>query len=162
MDLSIHVQLLGAVFAVAVILGAVTSKTNFCAMGAVSDWINIGDTGRMRAWVFAMAVALAGVVALEGAGIINLSGETFPPYRTASFAWIRYLLGGLMFGVGMTLGSGCGNKTLVRIGNGNFKSLVVLAVGAVCAYLMMWTPVYEKLFHPWIAATTISPRRISR
>jgi len=156
MELSIHVQVLGAVFAIAVVMGAVTSKTNFCAMGAVSDWVNIGDTGRMRAWVFAMAVALAGVVALEAAGTVNLAGDTFPPYRTSSFAWIRYLVGGLMFGIGMTLGSGCGNKTLVRIGSGNLKSLVVLAVGAVCAYLMMWTPVYEKLFHPWIAATTIN------
>ena len=156
MNLSIHVQVLGAVFAIAVVMGAVTSKTNFCAMGAVSDWVNIGDTGRMRAWVFAMAVALAGMIALEGAGIVNLSGETFPPYRTANFAWIRYLLGGFLFGVGMTLGSGCGNKTLVRVGSGNLKSVVVLAVGAACAYLMMWTPVYEKLFHPWVAATTIN------
>ena len=156
MQLSIHVQLLGAVFAIAVVMGAVTCKTNFCAMGAVSDWVNIGDTGRMRAWVFSMAVALAGVIALEAAGIVNLSTETFPPYRTANFAWIRYLLGGFMFGVGMTLASGCGNKTLVRIGSGNLKSLVVLAVGAVCAYLMMWTPLYEKMFLPWVSALTLN------
>lgn len=156
MDSTIHIQVLGAIFAIAVIMGAVTNKTNFCSMGAVSDWVNIGDSGRMRAWVFAMAVALAGVVALEGAGAINLSGVTFPPYRTANFAWIRYLLGGLMFGVGMTLASGCGNKTLVRIGGGNLKSLVVLVIGAICAYAMLWTPVFEKGFFPWIAATTIN------
>jgi uncharacterized protein len=156
MDLSIHVQLLGAVFAVAVMLGAVTSKTNFCAMGAVSDWVNIGDTGRMRAWVFSMAVALAGVVALEAAGTVNLSGETFPPYRTANFAWIRYLLGGLMFGIGMTLASGCGNKTMVRIGGGSLKSLTVLLVASICAYLMLWTPVFEKAFLPWISATSVN------
>src|SRR5688572_13303564 len=156
MELSIHVQLLGAVFAVAVVLGAVTSKTNFCAMGAVSDWVNIGDTGRMRAWVFSMAVAIAGVVALEATGTVNLSGETFPPYRTANFAWIRYLLGGLMFGIGMTLASGCGNKTMVRIGGGNVKSLTVLVVASICAYLMMWTPLFEKAFLPWISATSIN------
>ncbi len=156
MQLSIHTQMLGAIFAIAVVMGAVTSKTNFCAMGAVSDWVNIGHTGRMRAWVFSMAVALAGVVGLEAAGIVNLSNETFPPYRTANFAWVRYLLGGFMFGVGMTLASGCGNKTLVRIGSGNLKSLVVLAVGSVCAYLMLWTPLYEKAFMPWVAATTIN------
>ena len=156
MELTIHTEVLGAVFATAVIMGAVTSKTNFCAMGAVSDWVNVGDTGRMRAWVFSMAVALAGVVALEAMGMVNLSGETFPPYRTANFAWIRYLLGGLMFGIGMTLASGCGNKTLVRIGSGNLKSLVVLAIGAVCAYLMMWTPLFEKAFLPWVSATTIN------
>ena len=156
MEITIHVQVLAAVFAVAVVIGAVTSKTNFCAMGAVSDWVNIGDTGRMRSWVFAMAVALAGVVVLEAAGIANLSGETFPPYRTANFAWIRYLLGGLMFGAGMTLASGCGNRTLVRIGGGNLKSLVVVVIFATCAYLMLWTPLYEKAFLPWVAATTVN------
>ncbi|MDH3315215.1 MAG: YeeE/YedE family protein [Betaproteobacteria bacterium] len=156
MDPAIHIQVLGAIFVIAVILGAVTNKTNFCAMGAVSDWVNIGDTGRMRAWVFAMAVALAGVAALEGAGVIDLSGGTFPPYRTANFAWIRYLVGGLMFGIGMTLASGCGNKTLVRIGGGNLKSLAVLVIAAICAYAMLWTPVFEKAFFPWITATTIN------
>ena len=156
MQITIHIQVLVAVFAVAVIIGAVTSKTNFCAMGAVSDWVNIGDTGRMRAWVFSMAVALTGVIVLEAGGVASLSGDTFPPYRTANFAWIRYLLGGLMFGVGMTLASGCGNRTLVRIGGGNLKSLVVLAIFATCAYLMLWTPLYEKLFLPWVAATTVN------
>jgi uncharacterized membrane protein YedE/YeeE len=156
MEISIHVGVLAAVFAVALVIGAVTSKTNFCAMGAVSDWVNIGDTGRMRAWVFSMAVALTGVIALEASGIASVSGETFPPYRTANFAWIRYLLGGLMFGVGMTLASGCGNRTLVRIGGGNLKSLVVVVIFATCAYLMLWTPLYEKAFLPWVAATTVN------
>ena len=156
MDSTIHIQVLGSIFVIAVILGAVMQKTNYCTMGAVSDWVNTGDTGRMRTWVFSMAVALAGVVVLEGAGIINLSGDTFPPYRTANFAWIRYLLGGLMFGVGMTLASGCGSRTLVRIGGGNLKSLVVLAVAAICAYAMLWTPVFENAFFPWISATTIN------
>ena len=156
MAISVHVGVLAAVFAIAVVMGAVTHRTNFCAMGAVSDWINIGDTGRMRAWVFAMAVALLGVVALEGLGTVNLSQETFPPYRTANFGWLRYLLGGVMFGVGMTLASGCGNRTLVRIGGGNLKSLVVALVFAGSAYAMLWTPLFEKAFLPWVAATTIN------
>ncbi|MBI3042863.1 MAG: YeeE/YedE family protein [Betaproteobacteria bacterium] len=156
MQLTIHTEVLGAVFAIAIIMGAVTSKTSFCTMGAVSDWLNIGDTGRMRAWVFSMAVALAGVIALEATGVVNLSGETFPPYRTANFAWIRYLVGGLMFGIGMTLASGCGNRTLVRIGSGNLKSLVVLVIASFFAYLMLWTPLFEKAFLPWVAATTIN------
>ena len=156
MEFTIHNQVLLAAFVIAVIMGAVANKTNFCTMGAVSDWINIGDTGRMRAWVFAMTVALIGVMALEAGGMLNLSGETFPPYRTASFGWLRYLVGGLMFGIGMTLGSGCGNKTLVRVGSGNLKSLAVLAIAMVFSYLMLWTPFYEKLFHPWVSATTIN------
>lgn len=156
MEFTIHNQVLLAAFVIAAIMGAVANKTSFCTMGAVSDWVNIGDTGRMRAWVFAMTVALIGVIALEAGGVVNLSGETFPPYRTASFGWLRYLVGGLMFGIGMTLGSGCGNKTLVRVGSGNLKSLAVLAIAMVFSYLMLWTPFYEKLFHPWVVATTIN------
>lgn len=156
MEFTVHNQVLLAVFVVAAIMGAVANKTSFCTMGAVSDWVNIGDTGRMRAWVFAMAVALTGVIALEGAGIVNLSAETFPPYRTANFAWLRYLLGGLMFGVGMTLASGCGSKTLIRVGGGNLKSLTALVIAMAGSYIMLWTPFYENVFHPWIAATAIN------
>ena len=156
MEFTVHNQVLLTVFAIAMIIGAVANKTNFCTMGAVSDWVNIGDTGRMRAWVFAMTVALTGVIVLEAAGVINLSGETFPPYRTANFAWPRYLVGGLLFGIGMTLGSGCGNKTLVRVGSGNLKSLAVLVIAAVAAYLMLWGPLYEKAFLPWIQPLTIN------
>lgn len=155
MEFNVHHQVLAAVFVIALALGAIVSKTNFCTMGAVSDWINIGDTGRMRAWLFAMAIAISGVLVMEAAGVINLSGDTFPPYRTANFAWLRYIVGGAMFGLGMTLGSGCGNKTLVRVGSGNLKSLLVLVVASLMAYLMMWTPFYEKLFHPWVSATAI-------
>lgn len=156
MEFNVHYQVLASVFVIAVIMGAAVNKTHFCTMGAVSDWMNIGDTGRMRAWVFAMAVALLGVTALEYGGVINLSGETFPPYRTANFAWPRYLLGGLMFGFGMVLASGCGNKTLIRVGTGNLKSLVVLLIGMIAAYLMLWSPLYEKAFLPWLQGATIN------
>lgn len=156
MNLNVHVQVLGAVFVIAAIMGAVANKTHFCTMGAVSDWMNIGDTGRMRAWVLSIAVALLGVIALEATGTINLSGETFPPYRTPNFSWPRYVVGGLMFGFGMVLASGCGNKTLVRVGSGNLKSLVVLLVGMITAYGMLWTPLYEKAFLPWVQAASVN------
>lgn len=155
MEFTIHHQVLLIVFALAVVMGAVANKTNFCTMGAVSDWVNMGDTGRLRAWLLAGAVAMLGVVVLEATGTAILGTTTFPPYRTPQFAWLRYLLGGFMFGIGMTLASGCGNKTLVRIGGGNFKSVVVLFIAAVFAYLMLWSDFYNNVFGKWIGATTI-------
>lgn len=155
MAFTIHNQILLTVFAVAVVMGAVVNKTNFCTMGAVSDWINIGDSGRMRAWVFAMAIAVTGVLVLEAAGTIRIGTDTFPPYRTPQFAWLRYIAGGLLFGIGMTLAGGCGNKTLVRVGNGSLKSLIALVVAAVAAYFMLWSALFEKAFLPWIVPTTI-------
>lgn len=156
MEMTIHVQILGIVFVTGIVMGAVANKTNFCTMGAVSDWVNMGDTGRLRAWLLAIAVATFGVVVLEASGKVIIGATTFPPYRTPSLALARYLVGGLMFGIGMTLASGCGNKTLVRIGSGNLKSLMVLAIASACAYAMLWTNFYDTVFGSLVSATTIN------
>ncbi len=128
--------LLWSTFAIALVLGVVVNKTNFCTMGAVSDWVNIGDLGRFRAWVLAATVALVGVIVLESMGMAN-PDAAFPPYRSPLLIWAENLLGGVMFGIGMTLASGCGNKVLIRIGGGNLKSIVVLLIIAVIAYFMI-------------------------
>ena len=162
MEMTIHTLILLLVFGIAVIIGAVANKTNFCTMGAVSDWVNIGDRGRLRAWLLAMTVALIGVLALEGSGVVTLTAATFPPYRTPNFSWLRYLLGGFLFGIGMTLGSGCGNKTFVRIGSGNLKSLVLLvAFAAPASYMMLWGSIgdqgfFDLMFNSWIQPTAIN------
>ncbi len=128
--------LLWSTFAIALVLGAVVNKTNFCTMGAVSDWVNIGDLGRFRAWMLAAVVALVGVIVLESMGMVN-PDAAFPPYRAPALIWAENLLGGVMFGIGMTLASGCGNKVLIRIGGGNLKSIMVLLIIAVIAYFMI-------------------------
>ncbi len=156
MEFTIHHQVLLSVFGLAVVMGATANKTNFCTMGAVSDWVNMDDTGRLRAWLLAIAIALLGVTILEATGKVVIGTSTFPPYRTTNFAWLRYLLGGLLFGVGMTLASGCGNKTLVRIGGGNLKSLVVLAIAGAGAYVMLWTDFYDSVFGGMVSATSIN------
>src|SRR5690348_9696714 len=103
-------------------------------MGAVSDWVNMGDTGRMRMWLLAIGVAILGSSALHLAGAVDLSKSIYPG---PNFTWLSYLVGGFLFGVGMTLGSGCGSKTLIRIGGGNLKSVVVFVVAAIAAYMTL-------------------------
>ena len=149
-----HQLVLLLALALGAFVGVVAAKTHFCTMGAVSDWINIGDRGRFQSWLLAIAVAMLGVAALDLAGV-RLGTDTFPPFRTANFAWLRYVLGGLMFGVGMTLASGCGNKTLLRLGAGNLKSLVVLFVTGFFAWLMLWTDFYAQGFDRWMAPFSI-------
>jgi len=152
--------LLWGTFVIALIMGAVVNKTNFCTMGAVSDLVNMGDMSRMRAWFLAMAVAMLGVSILEGLGAVDLNGS-FPPYRGSQLIWAENLLGGLLFGIGMTLASGCGNKTLIRIGGGNIKSIVVLAIIGVVAYFMT-NPfpdsdqtLFSVIFYDWIRPLAI-------
>ncbi len=124
----------GGAFVLAFIFGAVGNKTNFCTMGAVSDWVNMGDTSRLRMWLLAIAVALLGSSALQLAGVVDLSKSIYPG---PSFTWLSYIVGGFLFGVGMTLGSGCGSKTLIRIGGGNLKSLIVYVFLGIAAYMTL-------------------------
>ena len=121
-------------FGIAVAFGMIANKTQFCTMGALSDWVNFGSLTRFRAWLLAMAVAIALSQAMQLMGWIDLSTAI---YRTPNFGWLGNSVGGLLFGIGMTLGSGCGQRTLVRVGGGNLKSLVVLLVLGITAYMTL-------------------------
>lgn len=148
-------------FILALIMGAVVNKTNFCTMGAVSDMVNMGDYSRMRSWLLAIAVAMLGVIVLESQGAVQADG-TFPPYRDGQLIWLENILGGLLFGIGMTFASGCGNKTLVRIGGGNFKSIMVfIIIGAIAFFMGNPLPgsdetLFSLLFFDWIRPTAIA------
>jgi hypothetical protein len=124
----------GGAFVLAFIFGAVGNKTDFCTMGAVSDWVNMGVKNRMRMWLLAIAVAILGASALQLAGVVDLSKSIYPG---PNFTWLSYIVGGFLFGVGMTLGSGCGSKTLIRIGGGNLKSLIVFVFLGIAAYMTL-------------------------
>ena len=58
-------------------------------------------------------------------------------YTSPNVTWLSFITGGFVFGIGMTLGSGCGSKTLIRIGGGNLKSLVVYVFLAISAYMTL-------------------------
>ncbi|MXW47446.1 MAG: YeeE/YedE family protein, partial [Gammaproteobacteria bacterium] len=71
------------------------------------------------------------------------------------FAWVRYILGGVMCGVGMTLAGGCVSRNLVRIGGGNLKSLVTLLIVAYFAFLMTKTRFFEVMFYNWLQPLSV-------
>jgi len=125
---------LWSTFALAFIFGMVARKTGFCTMGAVADIVNFGDWTRMRQWLLAIGVAIVGTGLLAASGTIDLS-KSF--YTGPRLLLLGYVLGGLLFGAGMVLAGGCGNRTLVRVGGGSLKSLVVLLVLGVTAYISL-------------------------
>jgi len=118
-------------FALAVAFGAVAQRTHFCTMGAVADIVNMGDWARMRMWVLAIAVAVLGFNTMVGLGWVD-AGKSL--YGGPRLLWLSALLGGALFGFGMVLASGCGSKSLVRVGGGNLKSLVVVFVLGFSAF----------------------------
>jgi len=132
-------------FALGLAFGAVAQRSNFCTMGAMSDIVNMNHWGRARMWLLAMAVAIAGATALHHFGQVNLAHSIYR--RGTTLPWLSLLLGGTIFGIGMTLAGGCANKNLLRLGGGSLRSLVVLAFMAISAYMTL-----KGLFGQWRAA----------
>ena len=114
--------------------GFVIERTNFCTMGAISDAATFGDFRRFRAWMLAMAVAIVGAQALQAGDLIDLGRSI---YLTANFGWLGAIVGGLLFGFGMTVAGGCGTRNLVRFGAGDLRSLVVVLVLGIFAYMTL-------------------------
>ena len=140
---AIGTLVVGGGFALAFVFGLVAAKTNFCTMGALSDIVNMGHWGRMRMWLLTIAVAIVGTSLLAYTGQVDLTKSV--PQRPL-LPWLSMAVGGLIFGVGMTLAGGCANKNLVRLGGGSVRSLVVLVFMGIASYMTL-----KGLFGQWRA-----------
>ncbi len=121
-------------FIAGIIFGATSNRTNFCTMGALSDIVFMGNYNRFRAWLLAMAVAIIGAQTLQMMEVVDLYQAI---YQTTNFGWLGAIIGGLMFGFGMTMAGGCAGKNLVRLGAGNLKSVIVVIVMGIFAYMTL-------------------------
>ena len=113
--------------------GALAQRTHFCTMGALADFALFGDRRRLQAWLLAIGVALAGTQALALGGAIDPPTPAAPGVPSA-------VLGGLMFGYGMTLTGGCVSRNLVLLGTGSLKAGFVLLVVILLASATLGIP----------------------
>lgn len=118
--------------AIGLIFGAAMQVGRFCTLGALSDWVLMGNTARMRLWILAMAVAIVLTQTAVGLGLLKYS-DSF--YTSSRLLWLSHIFGGLLFGFGMALASGCGSRILVRIGEGSLKALVAFLVMALASFM---------------------------
>lgn len=126
MSLAIGGLVIGFVF------GLIVLKTNFCAMGSISDIMIFGDYRRFRAWLLAGAVAIVGVQLLQVGAVVETGQSMFV---SPNVSWLANILGGGLFGIGMVLSGGCVSRNLVRVGTGDLRSLFILMVVATFAYM---------------------------
>ena len=89
---------------------------------------------RLKQWFLAIGVAIIGFTLMSYVGLIDPL-KSF--YTGSKFLWLSTIVGSVLFGLGMVLASGCGSKTLIRIGGGNLKSIVVFMVLGLTAYMTM-------------------------
>jgi uncharacterized protein len=105
----------------------------------------------VRMWLLAVAVAVLGTAWLSYTGQVDLARSVT---QRPQLPWLSLIVGGLCFGVGMTLAGGCVNKNLIRVGGGSLRALVVLVFLAIAAYMTL-----KGLFGQW-RASWLDPVRI--
>ncbi len=138
-------------FVLAFVFGYAAARANFCTMGALSDIVNMGSWTRMRTWMLAVAVAMLGTSLLSYTGQVDLARSVA---QRPLVPWLSLLMGGVLFGIGMTIAGGCANRNLVRLGGGSIRSLVVLVFLAIASYMTL-----KGLFAQW-RANWLDPVRV--
>ncbi|HJV61561.1 MAG TPA: YeeE/YedE family protein [Albitalea sp.] len=127
-------------------LGALAQASRFCTMGALADWFSFGGTARLGMWVLAASAAALGTQAL-------ISLQVFDATRALPWsprlAWLSCIVGGLLFGVGMVLASGCPQRSLVKAGAGNLKAIVTLLAAGLAAQMTL-RGVFAELRTAWL------------
>ena len=133
---------------IGLVFGFIVYRTNFCTMGSISDILSFGDYRRFRSWLLAIGVAIAGVAVLRMLGVADF-GQSM--YLAPNLGWLANAVGGLMFGFGMVFSGGCMSRNLVRAGAGDLRSLVVLIITGIFAFVTiggLLGPARVALFTP--------------
>ncbi len=121
-------------FLIGLAFGSLAWRTNFCVMGAMSDWRTSGSPHRLGAVALAAAVA---ILATQTLSYFELTDLTRTMYLAPRLNWAGAILGGLLFGFGMVSAGGCASRNLVRAGAGDLRSLMSLLVLTIAAFATM-------------------------
>ncbi len=117
-----------------IVFGFACQRSRFCFLGIISDLYIYRNLSRFSLYLFTLITAVLGVQLLAGAGSINPADST---YMNISDKTISSVFGGLLFGIGMTFCSGCTTSTLIKFGEGNLKSLIILTLSGIVAISTM-------------------------
>jgi hypothetical protein len=110
-------------------LGIVMQRTRFCFVRAFREPFMTGDTEMTK------AVILAVVISVIGFSILKWTDLRDPNASVSIGFWIGSFVGGIIFGIGMSLSGGCATGCLWRAGEGQIKLWVAIAAFAMSTSL---------------------------
>ena len=116
------------------LLGIAGRAGRFCTLAMLEDAFYASDTRRLKSFALAAGIALLLTQLMAALDIIDLSASI---YLTSSIGLGGAIIGGVMFGIGMALVGTCGFGTLVRIGGGDLRAIVVYLVLGISALAAM-------------------------
>lgn len=102
-----------------------------CSMSAIEDALVGRDYRGAKAWGLAVAVAGLATMAVVGFGLVDLGSSTALAPR---LHLLGVILGGVVFGIGMTLVGTCSFGLVVRAGGGDMRALVAAMIVGIFAF----------------------------
>ncbi|MET4130413.1 YeeE/YedE family protein [Roseovarius sp. MBR-6] len=120
-----------------VLLGLAARVGRFCTLGAIEDVLYQGSDTRLRMW--GLAIGFAGVAAF-GMAMLGWFEIAANVYWLTPWSPLASVIGGLLFGYGMSIAGNCGHGALARFGGGDLRAFVIVLVMGISAYAMMSGP----------------------
>ncbi|WP_438349349.1 YeeE/YedE family protein [Paenibacillus sp. FA6] len=143
MQFTLDFFIIAAIFGL--LYGFLLQKADFCFTASVRDWFIVKDTRILNGVLVLMAVSLLGWGAMLTVGAADLSELWVVPFGGIN------LIGGILFGIGMTLAGACGSGTLYRCGMGYVQFWIVLL------FAVIGNLVFAFIYDPWARDYFIEP-----
>ena len=115
------------------LIGIVMQRSRFCFVRAFRDPFMTGDAEATKAVVLAVIISVTGFTILKWTDLRSWDVAVQPGF------WIGSLMGGIIFGIGMSFSGGCASGTIWRAGEGQVKLWVTLVTFALStSYFREW------------------------
>jgi uncharacterized membrane protein YedE/YeeE len=118
-------------FLTGAIAGGAARYGRLCTMSAIEDALVGGDFRGAKAWLGAVLVAATATSALSWVGLVDVGASH---YAAARVHLLGLVLGGLLFGLGMTLVGTCSFGLVVRAASGDLRAAMSGFVVGVLAF----------------------------
>jgi len=128
------------------LFGFFLQKGDLCGSSAFSETIMMRDPRKMIGLWFLIVVAMLGFAGLDLLGWIKLNPKPM--------IYLNYIIGGVIFGVGMVFAGGCISGCLYKGATGNLNSIVALLGIPVGIMLVLYGPL--NAFHLWMKEHVVS------
>jgi len=134
--------------------GGAARYGRLCTMSAIEDALIGGDYRGAKAWGLAAAVAIATTSAAVALGLADVSTAI---YLSPRLHVLAVLLGGVLFGLGMTLVGTCSFGLIVRAGGGDLRAAVSAILVGVFAFAATSGALARPRLAIWEAGTVSLP-----
>lgn len=138
------------------LLGYVLQRSRFGFAGGIRKIAMTGDGKLSKALLFLFAITTIGAAGIhygafsKGAEAAFRAAEgvaTIPGTGSVSAINLAFIIGGLLFGIGMIIGGGCASGTLSDTGEGSGRGMIVLFFFCIGGMLGTWhLPKLKKTF----------------